>query len=81
MENHFNLCCLAMTMSRVYALHRETVPKRRHPNRRTGAFAFADVRRAIAAELRSGSIIYMGCPESVKRAIKIVRDTLFNRVA
>ena len=80
-ENHFNLCCLSMTLGWIYALHRNEAPKRLHPNRRTGAFAFADVRRAIAAELGNDPIFDKGCPETVKRAIKYVRETLFRPAA
>ena len=80
-ENHFNLCCLSMTLGWIYALNRSEAPKRLHPDRRSGAFAFADIRRAIAAELGSTPIFDKGCPESVKRAIKYVREALFRPAA
>lgn len=80
-ENHFNLCCLSMTLGWIYALNRDEAPKRLHPSRRTGAFAFADVRRAIAYELGSTPIIHKGCSEPVKRAIKYVREVLFRPAA
>ena len=80
-ENHFNLCCLAMTLTWIYALDRDTAPKRRHPNRQSSAFAFADIRRAIADELRGRPITQRGCPESVKRAIRLIRDSLFSSAA
>lgn len=80
-ENHFNLCCLSMTLGWIYALNRDEAPKRLHPNRRSGTFAFADVRRAIAAELGSTPIIHKGCSEPVKRAIKYVREALFRPAA
>ena len=80
-ENHFNLSCLAVTLTWVYALKQTDAPKRRHPNRNTGAFAFADVRRKIAAELEGTPIFHKGCPEPVKRAIKFVMTALFRPAA
>lgn len=80
-ENHFNLCCLAMTLTWIYALNRDKAPKRRHPSRRSNAFSFADIRRAIADELREEPIIQRGCQETVKRAIKLIRDKLFSAAA
>ena len=80
-ENHFSLSCLAVTLTWVYALKQTDAPMRRHPNRNTGAFAFADVRRKIAAELEGTPIFHKGCPEPVKRAIKFVRNALFRPAA
>jgi len=80
-ENHFDLCCLSMTLAWIYALNRDECPKRRHPEGKGGAFAFADVRRAIGAELADAPIIHKGCSETIKRAIKIVRQTLFRTAA
>ncbi len=80
-ENHFNLCCLAMTAAWLYALKQSSAPSRRHPSRRSSAFAFADVRRLIANELRTEPIISKGCPETVKRAAKLIRDKIFSMAA
>lgn len=80
-ENHFNLSCLAVTLTWVYALKQTEAPKRRHPNRNTGAFAFADVRRKIAAELEGPPVFYKGCPEPVKRAVKYFISALFRPAA
>jgi IS4 transposase len=80
-ENHFDLCCLSMTIGWIYALHQDSAPKRRRPGQRSGAFAFADVRRAIAAELRNTPIFHNRCSKTVKRAIKLLRDTLFSPAA
>jgi len=80
-ENHFNLCCLAMTLTWVHALNLDEAPKRRHPSRRSRAFAFADIRREIADDLRGESLFHSGCPEPVKRAIKLIRDALFTSAA
>ena len=70
-----------MRLTWVYALKQADAPKRRHPNRNTGAFAFADVRRKIAAELEGTPTFHKGCPEPVKRAIKYVRNALFRPAA
>ena len=72
---------LAQNQKWNYALNRDEAPKRLHPSRRTGAFAFADVRGAIAYELGSTPIIHKGCSEPVKRAIKYVREVLFRPAA
>lgn len=80
-ENHFKLCCLAMTLTWIYALKRDQAPKRRHQTRGGSPFAFADIRRAIARELRGDPIFQASCPQAVKRAVKLVRDRLFNWAA
>lgn len=76
-ENHFNLCCLAMTLGWLYAESQPHPPPRRHPRRRSTAYAFADVRRAIARELKSDPIKSKLCPNLVKAAAKIIRDQIF----
>lgn len=80
-ENHFNLCCLAMTLAWTYGMKRANAPNRRHPAKRSSSFAFADIRRTIATELRGEPIIPKGCPEILKRAVKLVRDNLFGIAA
>jgi len=79
-ENHFDLCCFAASTAWIYALHSKTAPARLHPTRRSNAFAFADVRRQIAAELKSG-IFNRGCPEMVIPAVKFICSTIFRMTA
>lgn len=79
-ENHFNLCCFATSVAWIYALHSKTAPARLHPTRRSNAFAFADVRRQIAAELESG-IFNRGCPKTVIPAVKFICSTIFRMSA
>jgi hypothetical protein len=79
-ENHFDLCCFAASMAWIYALHSETAPARLHPTRRSNAFAFADVRRQIAAELKTG-IFNRGCPETVIPAVKFICSAIFRMTA
>jgi len=76
-ENHFNLCCLAMTLGWLYAESQPHPPPRRHPRRRSRAYAFADVRRAIARELKTDRIKSNLCSKMVNTAAKIIRDQIF----
>jgi len=80
-ENHFNICCLAMTLAWIYAIKQEKAPDRRHPKPGSTAFAFADIRRKLAAELGQAPHFQWGCPETVKRAAKLMRAAIFGRAA
>lgn len=80
-ENHFNLCCLAMTLTWTYALKMQKAPNRRHPKPNSTTFAFADVRRAIMAEKRRDTDFSIGCPETVKHAAKWLLDRIFGMAA
>jgi hypothetical protein len=80
-ENHFDLCCFAMSLTWVYAFHLEHAPARRHPGKRVGSFAFADIRRKISDELSGESILPGRCPEGLIPAIKSVCATLFRWAA
>jgi len=80
-ENHFNLCCLAMSMAWIYALNQSRAPQRHYPGRRSHAFSFADIRRAIARELGHDTLFLTRCPESIKPAIKLIRRHLFGEAA
>lgn len=80
-ENHFNLCCLAMTLAWVHALKNEKAPNRKHPTSRTSAYAFADVCRKLETEMRGQDNFSMGCPETVKRAAKLIRERIFGMAA
>lgn len=80
-ENHFDLCCFAMSLTWIYAFKLEQAPDRRHPNKRSGAFAFADIRRKISDELAGELIFPGGCPDGLIPAVKFVCATLFRRTA
>ncbi len=80
-ENHFNLCCLAMTMAWIYSLKQTQAPKRHYPTRKSQAFSFADIRRAIARELGHDKQILTLCPKSLKPAVKLIRQHIFREVA
>ena len=79
-ENHFDLCCLAMTTTWIYALNLEKAPNKKFATSRS-PYAFADIRRAIQKELTPPSLFQCGCPEPVKAAFKKVRLLLFGHVA
>ena len=80
-ENHFNLCCLAMTMAWIYTLKQSRAPKRHYPTRHSHAFAFADSRREIARELGHDDNFLTLCPESLKPAVKLIRQHIFREAA
>jgi hypothetical protein len=76
-ENHFDLCCFAMSLTWIYAFKLDHAPDRRHPGKRTGAFAFADIRRKISGELAGESIFQGRCPEGLIPAVKFVCSSIF----
>lgn len=80
-ENHFDLCCFAMTLTWVYAFKLEQAPERRHPTRHSGTFAFADIRRKISEELAGELILPGRCPEVLISAVKFVCASIFRGVA
>lgn len=80
-ENHFNICCLAMTLAWIYAIKQNKAPSRRHPKPNSTAFAFADIRRQLATELGKAPHFQWGCPETVKRAAKLMRAAIFGTAA
>ena len=80
-ENHFDLCCLAMTMAWIYAFDQRRAPKRHYPARRSHAFSFADVRRAITQELGHDTISLTGCSELLKPAVNLIRQHIFRHAA
>jgi hypothetical protein len=75
-ENHFNLGCYAMSLTWIYALQSKKAPSRMHPTRKTNAFAFADVRRKIATEIKS-DVLNRGCHKTVIPAIKSICTCIF----
>ncbi len=79
-ENHFDLCCLAMTATWIYALNLEKAPSRKFITSRS-PYSFADVRRAIQSELTPPSLFQCGCPEPVKAAYKKIREVIFGEAA
>lgn len=80
-ENHFNLCCLAMTSVWIYAMEIEKCPDRLHPKKGSQSFSFADIRRKISKEYKKSEIFDAICPEQVKSAGNYILKFFFERVA
>jgi len=79
-ENHFELCCMAVTMTWIYAMKREKAPAKRLQNLRT--FTFADIREEIRKEYTDKSIHLNGvCSKALKRAGNIILNSFFREVA
>jgi len=64
-SNHLHFCMAATTITWLYAAHLPQAPKRRYAAQRTTAFAFADVRRALAMAL-DGEGFGLDCPPAGK---------------
>jgi len=79
-ENHFELCCMAVTMTWIYAMKREKTPAKRLQNLRT--FTFSDIREEIRKEYTVKSINFNGvCSKTLKRAGNIILNSFFREVA
>ena len=79
-ENHFELCCMAVTMTWIYAMKRNKAPTKRLQNSRT--FTFADIREEIRKEYTDKSINFDGvCSKTLKRAGNIILNSFFREVA
>ena len=71
-ENHFNLCCLAATLTWIYAMDQKHAPPRRYPSLRSSTYSFADVREQIRNEYLKPIHFSGFCPEIVKRAGNLI---------
>lgn len=79
-ENHFELCCMAVTMTWIYGMKREKAPTKRLQNSRT--FTFADIREEIRKEYTEKPIKFDGiCSKAVKRAGNLILNSFFREVA
>ena len=79
-ENHFELCCMAVTMTWIYAMKCEKAPMKRLQNSRT--FTFADIREEIRKEYTDKSINFDGvCSKTLKRAGNLIMNSFFSEVA
>jgi len=79
-ENHFELCCMAVTMTWIYAMKREKAPAKRLQN--LTIFTFADIREEIRKEYTDKSIHFSGvCSKTLKRAGNIILNSFFREVA
>lgn len=80
-ENHFDLCLFATTFTWLYCSKLDHAPARLHPTRHSNSFAFADIRRAIASELRAELNSSRRCPEFINSAVKFIAEALFARAS
>ena len=77
-ENHLGLCCLAMTLTGVYAPDLYVASKSWQQSQRFSASAFADIRQRTAEELRGEPVLREGCAGLAKGAVELIRDRLLN---
>lgn len=80
-ENHFNLCCVSMTLVWIHALNQEKAPARRFANQSNGSYAFADVREQIRNHYQRPLNISGFCPEAVKTAGNLILQHFFRQAA
>jgi hypothetical protein len=79
-ENHFELCFMAVTMTWIYAMKREKAPIKRLQN--LSIFTFADVREEIRKEYTDKSINFNDvCSKTLKRAGNLILNSFFREVA
>ena len=80
-ENHFNLCCLSMTLAWIHALYRDKAPNRRFANQLGHSYAFADIREQIKNQYQQPLNISAFCPKAVKAAQKLILEHFFRLAA
>ena len=80
-ENHFNLCCLSMTLAWIHAVNREKAPPRRFANQSQRSYAFADIREQIKNQYQQSPNISRFCPKVVKAAQKLILEHFFRQAA
>jgi SRSO17 transposase len=80
-ENHFNLCCLSMTLVWIHALNQEKAPTRRYANQSKSSYAFADVREQIRNHYQQPLNISGFCPKAVKAAQNLIQEHFFRQAA
>jgi len=76
-ENHFNLCCLSMTLAWIHALYQDKTPKRRFANQTKRGYAFADVRQQIKNQYQKPLDFSGVCPNVIKTAKNLVLKHFF----
>lgn len=79
-ENHFNLCCLAMSLVWVHTLEQKKKPHRRYAFKRR-SYSFSDAREQIKKEYERQSHKMGFAPHGVKTAINYIWGQLFEVAA
>ncbi len=80
-ENHFSLCCLAMTLTWIHAMKQDKAPPRYHPKPHCASYSFSDARKQIEREYIKPINLSGFCPETVKRAGKLILQLIFQCAA
>ena len=80
-ENHFELCCIAMTTAWVYNINQDKAPDRKFKTAKTNSYAFADVRRKIRNEYYESFNFSDICSSSVKYIKNYICSLFFEPVA
>ncbi len=80
-ENHFNLCCVAMTLTWIHALNSRKAPARRFANQSNRSYAFADVRQQIKNQYQRPLNISGFFPKVVKAAGNLIIEHFFRQTA
>jgi hypothetical protein len=76
-ENHFDMCCIAMTAAWIYALKQEKTPVRKFKTTKANSYAFADVRRKIKNEYYESFNFIDICSLKGKSMVNYIRDMFF----
>ncbi len=76
-ENHFDLCCIAMTAAWIYTIKQEKAPVRKFKTARANSYAFADIRRKIKNEYYESFNFMDICSSKGKSLINYIRDIIF----
>jgi len=80
-ENHFDLCCLSMTLTWIHALNQQRAPKRRFANQSQRGYAFADIREQIRNTYQQPLNISGFCPKVLKVAQNLIIEHFFRQAA
>ncbi len=80
-ENHFDLCCVAMTLTWIHALNQQKAPARRFANQSNSSYAFADVREQIKNHYQRPLNISGFCSKAVKAAQNLILEHFFREAA
>lgn len=80
-ENHFELCCIAMNVAWIYAMKQAKAPERKYKTSKANAYAFADIRRKIRNEFYEGFNFNEICSSGGKSIKNFILNAVFECVA
>ena len=76
-ENHFDMCCIAMTAAWIYNIKQEKAPERKFKTAKANSYAFADIRRKIKNEYYESFNFVDICSLKGKSLINYIKEMLF----